>query len=107
MTVGIIIAAYSHHSRIRGEAAFSSLAGVSPRPASSGNTTRHRLNRQGDRQLKMALDVVIKTRMRLDCPTKTFVEPCTTEGLGYREIKRVLKRSLARNLFRQLQLLFP
>lgn len=106
MTAAIILAAYSHHGRIRNEAAFASLAGVSPLETSSGNTIRHRLNRHGDRQLNMALDVIAKVRMQFDETTKTYVKRRTAEGLSYREIKRVLKRYLARDLFRQLQQLF-
>ena len=106
VTVGIILAAYSHHGRIRTEAAFASLAGAAPLQASSGNTIRHRLNRHGDRQLNMALDVIIKARMRFDKTTQKYVERRTAEGLSYREIKRVLKRYLARDLFRQLEHLF-
>lgn len=63
VTAGIILAAYSHHGRVRSEAAFAALAGVSPLQASSGNTKRHRLNRGGDRQLNMALDIIAKHRM--------------------------------------------
>ncbi len=106
VTVGIILAAYSHHGRVRDEAAFASLAGVSPLQASSGNTTRHRLNRTGDRQLNMALDVVARTRMRCNQKTRDFVERRTKEGLSYREIKRVLKRYIARDIFRQLEKIF-
>lgn len=47
VTAAIILCAYSHRGRIRSEAAFAALGGVAPRPASSGNTTRHRLNRSG------------------------------------------------------------
>jgi transposase len=43
--------AWSHPGRIHSEAAFAALAGVSPLPASSGNTRRHRLNRGGDGRL--------------------------------------------------------
>ncbi|UUX60379.1 IS110 family transposase [Glutamicibacter halophytocola] len=103
VTVGIILAAYSHPGRIRSEAAFAALAGVAPLEASSGNTKRHRLNRGGDRQLNMALDIIIKTRMRLDEATKAYVERRTAEGRTYREIKRSLKRYLARSIFRQLE----
>ncbi|POX68747.1 transposase, partial [Mycobacterium kansasii] len=54
--IGVITAAqflisWSHRDRIRSEAAFASLAGAAPIPASSGATVRHRLNRAGDRQL--------------------------------------------------------
>lgn len=103
VTVGIILTAYSHHGRFRSEAAFAAPAGAAPLQASSGNTVRHRLNRHGDRQLNMALDIVAKNRMRCDETTKKYVQRRTGEGLSYREIKRVLKRYLARSIFRQLQ----
>lgn len=105
VTVAWILIAYSHPGRIHSEAAFASLAGVAPLPASSGNTTRHRLNLYGDRLLNKALDVIAKTRMRDDPATKLYVEKRTAEGLNYREIKRILKRYIARNIFRQLQVL--
>src|SRR6266545_749566 len=50
-----LIVAWSHHGRLRSEAAFARLAGVAPVPASSGQTVRHRLSRGGDRQLNRAL----------------------------------------------------
>ncbi|WPR66139.1 transposase [Glutamicibacter protophormiae] len=103
ITVAIILAAYSHPGRVRSESAFAALAGVSHLEASSGNTKRHRLNRGGDRQLNMALDIIIKTRMRFDEATKAYVERRTTEGRTYREIKRCLKRYLARSIYRQLE----
>lgn len=106
VTTGIILASYSHHGRFRSEAAFASLAGAAPLQASSGNVTRHRLNRHGDRQLNMALDIVIKNRMIHDQTTKEYAERRTAEGLSYREIKRVLKRYLARSIFRQLEKIF-
>lgn len=46
VTAAIIICAYSHHGRVRSEAAFAALGGIAPVPASSGNTERHRLSRQ-------------------------------------------------------------
>lgn len=57
VTAAIIICAYSHRGRIRSEAAFAALGGVAPIPASSANTTRHRLSRAGDRQLNRAFDI--------------------------------------------------
>jgi transposase len=44
-----ILVSWSHAGRLRSEAAFAALAGVNPIPASSGQVTRHRLNRSGDR----------------------------------------------------------
>lgn len=87
---------------MRSEAAFAALAGAAPLPASSGNTTRHRLNRHGDRQLNRALDVIARVRMSCDPTTRNYVTRRTIEGKSRREIRRSLKRFLARQLFRQL-----
>jgi len=106
VTSGIILVSYSHHGRFRSEAAFASMSGAAPLQASSGNVTRHRLNRHGDRQLNMALDIVVKNRMIHDQTTKEYVDRRTAEGFSYREIKRVLKRYLARSIFRQLEKIF-
>ena len=46
----LLIAAGSNPDRLHSQAAFASLCGVNPIPASSGKTNRHRLNRGGDRQ---------------------------------------------------------
>jgi transposase len=50
-----VLVSWSHAGRLRSEAAFAALAGANPIPASSGQVTRHRLNRSGDRQLNRAL----------------------------------------------------
>jgi transposase len=93
---------WSHPGRIHSDAAFASLAGTSPIPASSGNTTRHRLNRGGDRQLNQALHNVILVRMRFDEETKAYVDKRTQEGKNKRETMRCLKRYLARKIHRTL-----
>jgi hypothetical protein len=48
------------------EAALAALAGVNPIPASSGQVTRYRLNRGGDRQLNRALHTILLVRLRTD-----------------------------------------
>jgi transposase len=66
--------------RIRSEAAFAKLCGACPVPASSGKTTRHRLNRGGDRRANAALHRVVVTRMRGHQPTLDYVRRRTCEG---------------------------
>ncbi|HET9900269.1 MAG TPA: transposase [Actinomycetes bacterium] len=96
------IVAWSHLGRCRSEAAFANLAGAAPIPASSGKVVRHRLNRGGDRQLNRALHDIAFTRMRC-CPgTRAYVARRRAEGLSEREIRRCLKRYIARELFRAL-----
>ncbi|PPH07168.1 IS110 family transposase [Rathayibacter sp. AY1G1] len=103
VTAAVAVAAYSHPGRVRSEAAFAALAGVNPIPASSGNTTRHRLNRGGDRQLNRALDVIARVRMVSEARTRAYVDRRTSEGRTVREIRRSVKRYIARELFKALQ----
>lgn len=93
--------------RIRSEAAFAHLCGVSPIPASSGKTRRHRLNRGGDRAANNALYTVVLTRLRLDDRTRAYVARRTGEGLSKREIIRCLQRYVARELYQLLVRLPP
>lgn len=94
--------AWSHEGRVHSEAGFASLAGVNPIPASSGNTVRHRLNRGGDRALNKALHTVAKTRMIHDKETLAYMEKRAAQGLTYREIRRCIKRFLARRVYKIL-----
>lgn len=98
-----LLIAWSHPGRCRSEAAFASLGGAAPIPASSGQTKRHRLNRGGDRQLNRALHVIAVTRMRSCEATKVYVKRRQEEGLSDREIRRCLKRYIARRVFRLLE----
>jgi transposase len=97
-----VIVAFSHPGRCRSEAAFAALGGISPREASSGLNKRHRLNRGGDRTLNQAIHTIAKIRMR-DCPrTRAYVARRTAEGKRKPEIRRCLKRYIARELYRGL-----
>jgi transposase len=86
------ISAWSHPGRVRNNAAVAALAGVNPIPASSGNTTRHRLNRGGDRRLNKALHYIAITRMSRHPGTKAYLEKRVAEGCTRREIRRCIKR---------------
>ena len=99
-----VLCAWSHPGRIRSESAFAMLGGAAPIPANSGQVTTHyRLNRYGDRQLNRALHTVVVTRLRCDEETKAYAKRRTAEGKTSREIKRCLKRYVARELFRLLE----
>ena len=75
---------------------------VNPIPASSGNTVRHRLNRGGDRRLNRALHIAVLTRMTHDPQTRAYVERRQVQGRTTKEIRRCLKRYLARQIHRIL-----
>ena len=106
--VGPIVAAqlivtWSHHDRIHSEAAFARIAGVAPLPASSGQTTRHRLSRGGDRQLNRALHTILLHRRQHDPATRDYIARRISEGKTSRDAVRLLKRYLARHLYRVMQ----
>ena len=92
-----------HPERVRAEAAFAKLCGVSPIPASSGKTTRHRLNPGGDRQANSALHRIAIVRLRYCERTQQYAKRRIAEGRSKREILRCLKRYIAREVYRTLR----
>ena len=99
----LLVAAGDHPERLRSEAAWAHLCGVTPIPASSGKTVRHRLNPGGDRQANHALWRIVFTRMGSDPATRAYVDRRTQEGLSKKEIIRCLKRYVAREVYPHLR----
>ncbi len=98
----LLIAAGDNPDRLGNEARFAKLCGVSPLPASSGKTVRHRLNRSGDRQANRALWTVAFTRLRYCPTTQAYAQRRQHDGKTPKEIIRCLKRYIARELYRPL-----
>jgi transposase len=99
-----ILLTYSHPGRFHSEAAFAAIAGTSPLEASSGRTIRHRLNRTGDRQLNAAIHRVMHTRKTRNHPATTaYIAHRSADGKTPKEINRLLKRYLTRQIYRLLQ----
>jgi transposase len=98
----LLMVAGDNPQRLRSEASFASLCGVSPIEASSGKVVRHRLNRGGNREANRALYMICLARMRRDRRTKEYVARRTQEGKSKREIIRCLKRYVAREVYRVL-----
>jgi transposase len=99
----MLIVAGDNPERIRSEPAFAKLCGVAPIPASSGMTTRHRLNREGHRQANAALYRAVIVRLQYHEPTQTYFNRRTAEGRTKAEIIRCLKRLLAREIWSHLR----
>jgi hypothetical protein len=98
-----ILCAWSHPGRFRSEAAFASLAGTGPLDASSGRQIRHRLNREGDRQLNRAFYTIVISRLHYDPATREYARRRTAEGRTGPEIRRCLQRYITREIFRLLE----
>jgi transposase len=98
-----LLISWSHPGRFRSEAAFAMLAGAAPVQASSGQVIRHRLNRGGDRQLNRALHTIVMLRQVHHGPTRAYTSRRVAQGKSEREIRRCLKRTIARQLYRLLE----
>jgi transposase len=96
---GLLLAAGDNPDRLGSERSWAALLASNPIQASSGKTTRHRLNRGGDRHGNSALWRIVVVRMASDPRTKAYVERRTKEGLSTTEIIRCLKRYVARETF--------
>lgn len=107
VTAAQAIVSFSHPGRCRHDAAFAKLAGTAPLEASTGPTTRHRLNRGGDRKLNEAIHTIALSRMRFDPDTRAYVARRRREGKTPREIRRCLKRYITRQLYRHLTRTMP
>jgi transposase len=102
LTAAKILGEVGDVSRLRSASAFARLAGTAPLPASSGSTSRHRLNRGGNRQLNVALHTIALSRYRYDPETRAYVERRRAEGKSFKEALRCLKRHLANVVYRQM-----
>lgn len=95
----LLLTAGDNPKRLKSEASFAALCGVSPVPASSGKTVRHRLNRGGDRAANSALHIIAIGRLRLDPKTQDYVARRIAAGHSELEAIRSLKRYIAREVF--------
>ena len=98
----LLITAGGNPERLTSEASFAALCGTAPVPASSGKATRHRLSRGGDRHANHALHTIAVVRMGSHPRTREFVQRQRDRGRSNPEILRILKRAIARELFKQL-----
>ena len=98
----LLVTAGDNPQRLRSEATWAHLCGVSPIEASSGKVIRHRLNRGGDRHDNSALWRIVMVRMVSHPATRAYVERRTKEGRSKLEIMRMLKRYVAREVYHHL-----
>ena len=83
-------------------ASYAAHAGVAPVPASSGNTSRHRLARGGNRQLNRALFTVAMVQARWHPDARAYLARKRAEAKTAAEARRCLKRHLAAVIYRAM-----
>jgi transposase len=95
----LLITAGDNPDRMTSSAGFAALCGTTPIPVSSGKTNRHRLNRGGDRQANSALHTIVVSRLRYHPETQAYAAKRGAENKTDLDIRRSLKRYLARRMF--------
>ena len=98
----LLITAGGNPERLATEGSFAALCGTAPVPASSGRITRFRLSRGGDRHANSALHTIATVRMSSDPRTRAFVQAQRAKGRSNPELLRILKRAIAREVFKLL-----
>jgi transposase len=99
----LLATAGDNPDRLASEAAFAALCGASPVEHSSGKTERHRLNRGGDRAANSALWTIANNRLMHDPRTREYAARRTATGTSRKEILRLLKRYIARQVFAEIR----
>jgi transposase len=102
LTAAKLIAETAGAARFASDAKLARLAGIAPIPASSGNRTRLRLDRGGNRRLNCAVHRIAVTQSRVHAPAKDYLARKRAEGKSTREALRCLKRHLIRRVWRLL-----
>jgi transposase len=99
----LVMAAGDNPERLHSEAAWAHLCGVSPIPAGSGKTNgKVRHHQGGDRQANSAPWRIVMVRIAHDPDTRVYFERRVKEGRTKHEVIRILKRYVAREVYRYL-----
>ena len=99
----LVMAAGDNPERLHSEAAFAHLCGVSPIPTGSGKKSgKVRAHEGGDRQANSALWRIVMVRIAHDPRTQVYFERRVKEGMTKHEVIRILKRYVAREVYRYL-----
>lgn len=103
VTAARLIGRTGRASRFPTAAAFANYTGAAPIEIASGDRTRHRLSRSGDRQLNSALHTVATTQIRMpDSRGHRYYKTKIAEDKTPREARRCLKRRLADHIWRTM-----
>jgi transposase len=103
LTAAKIVGETAGMTRFRSKEAFARHNGSAPVPVWSGNVTRFRLSRGGNRQLNLALHRIAITQMRIDERGRAYLEHRRAAGDTKTEAIRALRRRISDEVFRRLR----
>ena len=103
LTAAKLVGEIAGAARFATDAKLARAAGIAPIPVSSGNTSRHRLDRGGNRQINATIHRIAVTRLRCHPETRDYIERKRAEGKSTKDAIRCLKRHLTRRIWHLLQ----
>ena len=103
LTAAKLIGEIAGPERFSTDAKLARTSGTAPIPASSGNSTRHRLDRGGNRQLNCALHRLAVNKANWDPDAAAYLARKQAEGKSRKEALRCLKRHLTRRVWKLLR----
>jgi transposase len=103
LTAAKIVGETAGMTRFRSKEAFARHNGSAPIPVWSGNDTRHRLSRGGNRQINAALHRIAITQLRMDPRAQAYVTRRREAGDTKTEAIRALCRRISDEVYRRLR----
>ena len=102
LTAAKLVGEAADISRFKSRDAYAMFAGTAPIPVWTGNNTRYRLNRGGNRQTNAAIHRIAITQLRIYPPAQELITKQMSNGKTKREALRVLKRRLSDVAYRTM-----
>lgn len=102
LTAAKIVGETAGVRRFRSKSAYARWNGTAPQPVWSGNTTRYRLARTGNRQVNSALHRIAITQARTPTLGRQYLERRIAQGNTSKEALRLLRRRLSDVVYRTL-----
>ena len=99
----LLCAVGTNIERMKSECSFSMLCGTSPLPVSTANSHHHRLNRGGNRKANSVIHTMAISRLKHCEKTQDFMERKVAEGKSKKDVIRILKRYIAREVYNALK----
>jgi transposase len=102
LTAAKLVGEAADINRFKNRDAYAMFAGTAPIPVWTGNNTRFRLNRGGNRQTNAAIHRIAITQIRIHRPAQDLMEQHMSNGKTKREALRILKRRLTDVVYRTM-----
>lgn len=107
LTAGMLAGYLGPGTRFASDRQLASYAGVAPLEVSSAGRVRHRLNRNGHRQLNAIIHRIALSQLRHSAEARAYVAKRQGEGKSQRDAVRALKRYIVRRIYRLWQRCLP